>query len=36
MDEMPVTFLPGPADETVPTHLIRVGLRLCNRVPEEA
>ena len=36
MDGMTVTFLPGTADETGPTNLIRVGLRLGSRLPDEA
>ena len=36
MDGMTVTFLPGTADETAPTNLVRVGLRLGNRLPDEA
>jgi len=35
LDGTLVTFLPGHADETVPTNLIRVGMRLGNRVPQE-
>ena len=36
MDAMAVTFLPSTAGETVPTNLVRVGLRLGNRLPDEA